>query len=185
MLWLVLSVATAFCNASAVTVTKRYFADCTPWEVSMIPNAYAGALCLLVLPFVEVPPLDAVFWWAWGLSVPLLTIALFFQYWAISVSPLSLTMPYLSFTPALVIVTGFVLLGETLNAWGLFGVLAIAAGGYVLNIEPNSGRGVLDPIKAIFREPGSRRMLVTAILFSVCGVLGRMGVLHPRPCSSP
>lgn len=181
MLWLALSVAAAFCNASAVTVVKRCVSGCTPWEIAMIPNAYAGVLCLMILPFIEVPPLDAVFWWAWGLSIPLMTIALFFQYWAVSVSPLSLTMPYLSLTPALVIVTGFVLLGETLNAWGLLGVLTIAAGGYVLNVEPNSGRGLLDPIKAVFREPGSRRMLVTAVLFSVCGVLGRMGVLHSSP----
>jgi len=182
MLWLVLSVVTAFCNASAVTVAKRYFTGVSPWEIGMIPNAYAGALCLMILPFIEIPPLDATFWWAWGLSVPLLTTALFFQYWAVSISPLSLTMPYLSLTPALVIVTGFVLLGETLNAWGLAGVLAIAAGGYVLNVEPNSSkRGLMAPVKAVFREPGSRRMLVTVVLFSICGVLGRIGVLHSSP----
>jgi drug/metabolite transporter (DMT)-like permease len=181
MLWLPLSILTAFFNASAATVTKRHFSDMRPWEIGMIPNAYAGAMCLLILPFIEVPDLDPAFWWALGLSVPLLVTALFFQYRAIQLSPLSLTMPYLSFTPAFVIVTGFLILGETLNLWGLAGVLSIAVGGYVLNVEPGSGRGVFDPIKAAFREPGSWRMLITAAIFSVAGVLGRMGVLHSSP----
>jgi drug/metabolite transporter (DMT)-like permease len=181
MIWLTLALATALFNASAATVVKRHFSGLRPWEIGMVPNAYAGALCLLLLPLVEVPPLDATFWWAWGLSAPLLVAALFFQYWAIGLSPLSLTMPYLSFTPAFVIVTGFLILGETLNLWGLMGVLSIAAGGYVLNVEPGSGRGILDPVRAVFREPGSWRMLVTALIFSLCGVLGRLGVLHSSP----
>jgi drug/metabolite transporter (DMT)-like permease len=181
MLWILLALATAFFNASAATVTKRYFSDLPPWEMGMIPTVYAGLLCLLLLPFIDIPRLDSVFWWAWGLSVPLMVIALFFQYWAIKLSPLSLTMPYLSFTPAFVILTGFLLMDEILNVWGLLGVLSIAFGGYVLNVERGSGRGLADPIKAVFREPGSWRMLVTAIIFSLTGVFGRMGVLHSSP----
>ncbi|MCF8038983.1 MAG: DMT family transporter [Desulfohalobiaceae bacterium] len=181
MFWLILSVATAFFNASAATVTKRYFSHLRPWEIGMIPTVYGGTICLVILPFIPVPPLDAAFWLAWSLSLPLLVTALFFQYWAIGLSPLSLTMPYLSFTPVFVIITGFVILGEVLNLWGLLGVVAIAAGGYVLNVEPGGRRGLADPVKAVFREPGSWRMLVTAILFSVCGVLGRLGVLHSSP----
>jgi drug/metabolite transporter (DMT)-like permease len=181
MLWFVLALATAFFNASAATVAKRHFSSFRPWEIGMIPTAYAGLLCLLILPFVEVPQLNDLFWWAWGLSIPLLLVSLFFQYWAISLSPLSLTMPYLSFTPAFVIITGFVILGETLNIWGLMGVLSIVGGGYVLNVEPGSGRGLADPLKAVFREPGSWRMLITAIIFSLCGVFGRLGVLNSSP----
>lgn len=181
MLWFVLALATAFFNASAATVAKKHFSSFRPWEIGMIPSAYAGLLCLLVLPFIEVPSLGPMFWWAWGLSIPLLLISLFFQYWAIGLSPLSLTMPYLSFTPAFVIITGLVILGETLNIWGLLGVLSIVFGGYVLNFEPGSRRGLADPLKAVFREPGSWRMLITAIIFSVCGVLGRMGVLNSSP----
>lgn len=181
MLWFVLALATAFFNASAATVAKKHFSSYRPWEIGMIPTAYAGLFCLLILPFIDVPQLNPVFWWAWGLSIPLLLVSLFFQYWAIGLSPLSLTMPYLSFTPAFVIVTGFLILGETLNVWGLTGVLSIVCGGYVLNVEPGSGRGLADPLKAVFREPGSWRMLITAIIFSLCGVLGRLGVLHSSP----
>ncbi|MCF8030928.1 MAG: DMT family transporter [Desulfohalobiaceae bacterium] len=181
MLWIVLALATAFFNASAATLAKRGLSELQPWEMGMIPTAYAGLFCLVLLPLIEIPELDAAFWWAWGLSLPLMVVALYFQFSAIQLSPLSLTMPYLSFTPAFVIFTGFVLLGEVLNLWGILGVLSIAAGGYVLNVELGSGRGLLDPVKAVFREPGSWRMLVTAGIFSLTGVFGRMGVLHSSP----
>jgi drug/metabolite transporter (DMT)-like permease len=181
MLWIALAVATAFFNASAATLAKRGLSDLRPWEMGMIPTAYAGFFCLLLLPFVRIPELDAAFWWAWGLTLPFMVAALYFQYSAIQRSPLSLTMPYLSFTPALVIITGFLILDEVLNWWGMFGVLSIAAGGYVLNVDLGSGRGLADPVKAVFREPGSWRMLVTATIFSLTGVFGRMGVLHSSP----
>ena len=84
-----------------------------------------------------------------------------------------------------VIFTGYILLDEILNVWGLLGVLSIAIGGYVLNIEPGKGRGILGPIKAVMREPGSWRMLLAAIIFSFCGVLGRMAVLHSSPLFFP
>lgn len=181
MLWITLALATAFFNASAAAVAKRGLSDLRPWEMGMIPTAYAGFFCLLLLPFIRIPELDAAFWWAWGLTLPLMVAALYFQYSAIQRSPLSLTMPYLSFTPAIVILTGFLILEEVLNWWGILGVLSIAAGGYVLNVELGSGRGLADPVKAVFREPGSWRMLVTATIFSVTGVFGRMGVLHSSP----
>ena len=181
MLWITLALATAFFNASAATLAKRGLSELRPWEMAMIPTAYAGLFCLLLLPFIRIPEVDAAFWWAWGLSLPLMVVALYFQYSAIQRSPLSLTMPYLSFTPAIVILTGFLLLDEVLNWWGMLGVLSIAAGGYVLNVEVGSGRGLADPIRAVFREPGSWRMLVTAAIFSLTGVFGRMGVLHSSP----
>jgi len=181
MLWIALALATAFFNASAATIAKRGLSDLRSWEMGMIPTAYAGFFCLLLLPFIRIPELDAAFWWAWGLTLPLMVVALYFQYSAIQRSPLSLTMPYLSFTPAIVILTGFLILEEVLNWWGILGVLSIAAGGYVLNVELGSGRGLADPVKAVFREPGSWRMLVTATIFSLTGVFGRMGVLHSSP----
>ena len=181
MLWIALALLTAFFNATAATLAKQGLSELRPWEMGMVPTAFAGLICLAILPFIEIPPLDAAFWWAWGLSLPLMVVALYFQYSAIQLSPLSLTMPYLSFTPAFVICTGYLLLGEVLNVWGVLGVLFIAAGGYVLNLEVGSGRGLADPIRAVFREPGAWRMLVTAIIFSLTGVFGRMGVLHSSP----
>ena len=47
-------------------------------------------------------------------------------------SPLSLTVPYLAFTPVLLIFTSYILLGETLAAQGIAGVMVVTLGGYFL-----------------------------------------------------
>jgi drug/metabolite transporter (DMT)-like permease len=50
----------------------------------------------------------------------------------LKVSPLSLTVPYLAFTPVLLIFTSYFLLGETLAGQGIAGVMLITLGGYFL-----------------------------------------------------
>jgi drug/metabolite transporter (DMT)-like permease len=99
---------------------------------------------------------------------------------AIKISPLSLTVPYLAFTPAFMIVTGYLFLDELPNMWGIFGILIICAGSYILNIEPGKW-SLLSPLKAIFRETGSWLMLIDAFLFSFAAVIGKKGILHSSP----
>jgi uncharacterized membrane protein len=48
---------------------------------------------------------------------------------AIRVSPLSLTLPYLAFTPAFMIFSGYVFLNEMPNLWGIAGIVLTCAGG--------------------------------------------------------
>ena len=40
----------------------------------------------------------------------------------------------LSFTPVFMILTGALVLDEMPNAWGLFGIVIICVGGYILNL---------------------------------------------------
>eukprot|EP00798_Chlamydomonas_sp_ICE-L_P008149 gene8149-1402_t len=52
---------------------------------------------------------------------------------ALHLSPLSLTIPYLSFTPAFLIVTAFIFVGEVPSPSGVAGVSIVACGGYLLS----------------------------------------------------
>ena len=49
------------------------------------------------------------------------------------ISPVSLTVPYLAFTPALLLVTSYFMLGEVPEASGVAGVVVMTAGAYGLN----------------------------------------------------
>ncbi|MGD9819361.1 MAG: EamA/RhaT family transporter, partial [Desulfomonilaceae bacterium] len=89
---------------------------------------------------------------------------------------LSLTLPLLSFTPAITIVTASVLLGETIGSMGLIGVLLVTLGAYILNVDP-SNFSVLGPVKAVLSDSGARRMLMVSILWAVTSTLGKSGVL--------
>ena len=52
---------------------------------------------------------------------------------AMQISPVSLTVPYLAFTPALLLVTSYFMLGEVPEASGVVGVIVMTAGAYGLN----------------------------------------------------
>ena len=52
---------------------------------------------------------------------------------ALTISPVSLTVPYLSFTPAVLLITSYFMLGEVPEATGVLGVVIMTAGAYGLN----------------------------------------------------
>lgn len=118
--------------------------------------------------------------WSFLFSLPINFISFFIYMRAIQVSPLSLTLPYLAFTPAFMIFTGYVFLDEMPNQWGIAGIILTCCGGYVLNLEP--GRySVLEPIKAVLRKTGSWLMLIVALIFAFGAVIGKVGIVHSSP----
>lgn len=178
--WFLLSLYTAFALATEAALLKRWFSDLGPWDMCAIPFFYSLPLYAIGLAFVEIPVLQPGYWPIFAWILPLTMIAVIFHFRAIYSSPLSLTMPFLAFTPVFVIITGHVLLGETLGIQGIGGILLVVAGGYVLNLDSTSS-GWLAPIKAIGNEPGSLYMLVAASLYGLCAVGGKMLVLRSSP----
>ena len=180
MLWLILSLLTALAVASQDAWIKKHFSHLSAYDMLVFPFLFGLPLFLVTLPFVPVPPLNTVFYWSFLLSLPINFISFFIYMKAIRVSPLSLTLPYLAFTPAFMIFTGYVFLDEMPNKWGFAGILLTCIGGYVLNLEPGT-YSVLEPIRAVFRETGSWLMLIVALIFAFGAVIGKMGILHSSP----
>lgn len=112
------------------------------------------------------------------LSLELIATVLYMR--GIQISPLSLTLPFLSFTPVFVIVTGYLLLGEKVTLLGGLGIILIVIGSYVLNL-PSLKNGILGPFKAIRYEKGSLLLLQVALIYSITSVLGKMGLLMTDP----
>jgi drug/metabolite transporter (DMT)-like permease len=180
MLWLILSLLTALAVASQDAWVKKHFSHLTADDMLAFPFLFSLPLFTLTIPFITVPPLDGTFYWCLLVSLPINFIPFFIYMKAIRVSPLSLTLPYLAFTPAFMIFTGDVFLEEIPNLWGLAGIVITCIGGYVLNLE--SGRhSFWAPIKAVFKETGSWLMLIVALIFSFSAVIGKKGILHSSP----
>jgi drug/metabolite transporter (DMT)-like permease len=62
------------------------------------------------------------------------TLAFYGYRQALKEIPLSLSLPFLAFTPAFIVLNGWMLLGETVSLTGLLGIFLIMAGLYCLNI---------------------------------------------------
>lgn len=108
--------------------------------------------------------------------LPLDCLAAFLYYLALTWSPLSLTVPFLAFTPALIPLTSWLIVGEGVSAVAFVGILLVVIGGYALFFH--SFRELLIPFKRFAREKGSVLMFVVAVMFSVTSVLGRKMVLR-------
>ncbi|QTA88140.1 DMT family transporter [Desulfonema magnum] len=180
MLWFILSLLAALAVSSQDAWMKKFFSHLSPYEMAMCPLFYSMPLFAIAVLFVPVPRLDSIFFWSFLISIPLNGVAFVLYMKAIKVSPLSLTVPYLAFTPGFMIVTGYVFLDEMPNTWGILGILIICAGCYILNIEPGR-RSFLAPFKAILKETGSWLMFILSFLFSFAAVIGKKAILHSSP----
>ncbi|MBW1893267.1 MAG: EamA family transporter [Deltaproteobacteria bacterium] len=177
MTWFILSLLTAFAVASCDAWVKKWFSHMSHYEMLIYPLLYGFPLTLSSLVFVEIPPLDDIFYLSFIVSIPLTIVPLIFYMKAIKVSPLSLTVPYLAFTPVFIVGTGYLFLGEEPDRWGVIGILSVCVGSYILNFDIKK-RSLIDPFLAVFKEKGSWLMLIAAIIFSFSAVIGKLAIIH-------
>ena len=179
MLWLFLSLLSAFSWATADAFTKGRLSHLNPWEMAEVRLLYSLPFLLPVFLLVPSPRLQPGFWRAVGMLLPVEIAALLLYMAAIRTSPLSLTLPFLSFTPLFLTLTGFLLLGEVPSRAGLGGIGLVVLGGYLLNL--GRGEGVMAPVRAVFSERGSWMMLIVALLYSYTSAMGKLAILRSHP----
>lgn len=179
--WLWLTLVSAFFLATADMLTKRYLAHYRPGELVLVRFGATGILLLPLLFLQPWPELPLPFWgWVAGL-LPLEILAMWLYMQAIRDCPLSLTLPYLAFTPVFNILTGYLFLGETVTWSGCAGILLVVCGAWLLNLDSGHNRSLLAPFRAITRERGSRLMLMTAALYSLTSVMGKGALQYTTP----
>ncbi len=182
--WFGLTLFSAFFLATADALTKRYLAHYRPGELVLVRFGVSGALLLPWLLLQPWPQLSIVFWGWIATLMPLEILAMWLYMRAIRESPLSLTLPYLAFTPVFIVLTGFVFLGETITGAGFAGIVLVVCGAWLLNLETTrngAGLNVLAPFRAIIRERGSRLMLITAAIYSLTSVISKGALLQVTP----
>lgn len=186
MPWLIFAFASALMSAVSDTLCKKASQHTDSWTVTWVRFGYSSLFLLPLLAFVEIPNLDQVFWLATAALLPLELTAASLSMRALQISPLSLTIPYLAFTPLFLLLVPTLILGERLSIHGMLGVICIVAGAYLLNLQTNNhlnsnGPRWLAPLRAIARENGSRLMLMAAMLYSLTSTLGKVAVKHSSP----
>ena len=181
MNWLLITLLCAFTLAASDAVAKKYLSHVDLRSLTLIRLGFAGLLMSPLLIDIQLTNYPKEFWGWLTISVPAEIIAMLLYMKAIRDYPLSLTVPYLAFTPMFVILTGWVVLGESISLSGTGGILLIVFGAWLLNIPetdlsptPMTKPGlrvfinnVLEPFKNIFRNPGSRYMLIAAFIYSI------------------
>jgi drug/metabolite transporter (DMT)-like permease len=116
-----------------------------------------------------------------GLTVGLNIVSNALFVTAIKVSPLSLTIPLLSFTPVFTTVLAVPLLGEVPEAWDLVGIALVVVGALGLHMAPGRGANPLELGRAFLRERGSVMMAGVALMWSVTPPLDKMAIARSSP----
>jgi len=148
--------------------------------ISWSMMAFALPVLLPLLFIIEIPELNGSFYQALFFGGVLNGISLLLYMRAIRLSPLSITIPMITFTPLFLLATSPIMLGEFPSAIGIFGVLLIVFGSYMLNIK-RRGKGFLEPFRALLEEPGPRLMLLVAFIWSITSNIDKIGVQNSSP----
>ncbi|WP_455206481.1 EamA family transporter [Kaarinaea lacus] len=184
MEWFYLALISAISLAFADAFSKKYFPSGSGWELLLIRFTVPGVLLLPMTLAGSYPPLESQFWWWIAGLVPLELLAMLLYSLAIRDSALYLTLPYLAFTPVISVVTGNMILGESVSSEKLVGILLVVVGAYLLNSKKHAithPKHLLLPLVSIVSEKGSRLMLIAAIVYSFTSVLGKGAMQHVEP----
>ncbi|WP_455220249.1 EamA family transporter [Kaarinaea lacus] len=184
MEWFYLALISAISLAFADAFSKKYFQTCSGWELLLIRFSVPGLLLLPLTVSGSYPPFNSEFWWWIAGLVPLELFAMLLYSVAIRDSALYLTLPYLAFTPVINVITGNLILGESVSSDKLVGILMVVLGAYLLNSKKHSithPKHLLLPLQSIVSEKGSRLMLIAAIVYSFTSVLGKGAMQYVEP----
>jgi drug/metabolite transporter (DMT)-like permease len=180
MLWLAFAILTAFFESLKDVKSKqslRYLDEYwVTWAVQLI-----AALCLLPLLLITgIPPIGPNFWWAWlgGGSLNIVAFLLYIK--AIKTTDLSLTVPLVTLTPLFMLITSPVMVGEFPSWLDGVGVLLIVIGSYILNLQADD-RGWFAPLRSLLTNPGCRKMLLVALIWSFTSNFDKVGVTNSSP----
>ena len=139
-------------------------------------NLGSATVVALVLALQGLGTWDSTFIILAAVESVTFTIASLLYVRAVTISPLSLTIPYLSFTPVVSAVVAFLVLGERPSATGLLGIGLVVAGALALHLGESYRVKAL--LSAPFREPGSWMMLLVATIWGTTTSIDKVAISH-------
>lgn len=185
MLWVFLAILAGFLVALSDALNKKYFSQ--EGFVKMTVARTLGTFPFLFpffLYYLFVKGSMLYFTPAFFVNTLILLFleisATLFYMKGLEISPMSASLPFLSFTPVFIIFTGFLILGERVSLTGALGILLIVSGAYLIHL-PRLSKGLLGPFKGIWEERGGLFLLITAFIYGITSVLGKRGILLSDP----
>ena len=119
-------------------------------------------------------------YWLPATGSVLLNLAANFAYFrSLQLSPLSHTLPMLSFTPAFAAVLAAVFLGERLGFRAVAGLFLVVAGALLLTVR--TGTGLRGFFAGLFEDRGCRLMVEVAFLWSASLLLDKKALAAGTP----
>jgi len=183
VLWILFALVGALSQATYGMSAKVLLQKVSPYTLAGVSflSASLGLLCISIL--WGIPPLGPGLFQAVAVTVSINIVATILFYRALSSTDLSLCVPMLAFTPVFLILTSFLILGELPTIAGTAGILMVAAGAYLLNLEYSGRRpgSLFAPFRRLFRDLGVQSMLLVSFLYSISVNFDKQVVENSNP----
>ncbi len=181
MSWLLFALLAALSESFKSLVSKQSLREVSPYWVALSACAIPIPLLLgwlIISP--SSPSLGPNFFPALVVGGSLNVWALYVFMRALRDSDLSVSVPFIAFTPIFLLATSPVLVGDVPTLQDVLGILCIVCGAYTLHIRL-AHQHLWAPFQAIARQAGPRRMLLVAVIYSVSSNFDKIGVQQSSP----
>lgn len=117
------------------------------------------------------------------IEIVLVAASQFLTSLALKVSPISLCIPFTTFTPIFLVATGYMVLRELPTAIEMLGISLIVLGGLLMN-RNSFAVDWKGPFKAIVKERGIRYILFATFIASIFGPIEKQMILMSDPLTT-
>ncbi len=181
MNWFYFALLAAISESLKDLCSKHGLRSVSPQLAALAASATPIPLLFGILLFTDsIPSLGPQYIPALLLGGTLNVLALFQFMRALQASDMSLAIPFVSFTPIFLLFTSPLLVDDVPNTQDVAGILCIVAGAYLLQIQ-SADHGWLTPFWAMISQPGPRRMLSVALIYSFTSNFDKIGVQNSSP----
>ncbi|MFA5294524.1 MAG: EamA family transporter [Methanoregulaceae archaeon] len=169
MFWFAFALVGALSQAGYNLAVKVLLRTVRPFPLAGF-SFLSGSLVLFAVSFITgIPDTGPGLLPAVAVTVAINIGATVLFYRALVTTDLSLSVPMLAFTPVFLILTSFLILGELPSPAGAAGILLVATGAYLLNLEYRDGSpcSLTGPFLRLRRDRGIQAMLLVSFLYSI------------------
>lgn len=176
MIWVVPSLLSALSQSGYDFLSKKKLQTIDEYTVSFSSFVFTIPIIAMIAFFIGMPSLGPRFLPAVIISGSLNTVSVILYLKSIKISPLSLSIPMLAFTPVFMLITSPLILHEFPSIDGIFGIVLITTGAYLLYLK-KINKDIFLPFRELSKEKGAMLMLVVAIIFSIAANIDKIGVV--------
>lgn len=186
MTWLTLALLAMFAKTGQNFTEKHNQGIHGSLLTSFLVIAFAT---LVITPYVfltkQIPEVTFGFWIGVVGSASLYVLVKPLRVFAIGQGDISEIVPLVSFSSLFSLFYAWMLLGEVPSAWGIVGVMLVASGGYLMNIERANFtvRTLLNPIKKVFSHKAQAYLFISLVLGALLGVFDKYAINNTFPRS--
>ncbi len=181
MHWFLFALLAAISESLKDLCSKQGLRSITPQLAALAASTTPIPLLVsIILITNSIPSIGPQYLPALMIGGSLNILALFQFMRALQSSDISLAIPFISFTPIFLLITSPLLVNDIPTTQDVLGILSIVAGAYLLQIH-SIDQGYLAPFTAMLTQPGPRRMLSVAVIYSITSNFDKIGIQNSSP----